>query len=146
MARRKLDKIKAEKLATCNMCGNCCSYGSGYVLIEEIKDLASNLKMNEKEFISKFLEKSHYPRAMKFKIIRKPGLPYGRCVFFNIKNKTCQIHEIKPLHCRIGTCNESGEEISRWFADTYLANNDIEKYGVSFKEEKNGRQNKPKHK
>lgn len=141
LSKRKHLKIKdqeqAEKLSTCNMCGNCCSYGSGYVLKHEIPSLADHFKISEKEFTKKYLEKTQFPKAMRFKIIRLPGMPYGKCVF--LKNKECSIQDIKPLHCRIGTCNEYGVELSSWYMDNYLNDDDIKKYGVSMEVNENGR-------
>ena len=116
-ATKNMSKEKALKLATCpEQCGNCCLYGSGYVLDDEIKGLADAFKMNEKEFTAKYLEDSLF-RTKRFRIIRQAGRPYGRCVFYEDK---CTIHNIKPLHCRIGSCNEHGEELSTWFKLNYL--------------------------
>lgn len=139
---KDMSKEEALKLATCpEQCGNCCLYGSGYVLDDEIKELAKALKMSEEDFTAKYLEDSLF-KSKRFRIIRELDRPYGRCVFYEGK---CTIHEIKPLHCRIGSCNEHGEELSIWFRLNYLKEKeDIIK---KIQEEKNARRkNKPKHK
>jgi Fe-S-cluster containining protein len=122
MATKRISaKTKDEEalsLSSCpNKCGHCCQYGSGYVLLDEIKNLAMNFKITEEEFKSKYLMPSLYKKAMKFKIKKKEGKPYGSCIFYE---GTCTIHGIKPLHCRIGTCNEHGQDLSTWFMINHL--------------------------
>jgi Fe-S-cluster containining protein len=118
------DILRLSKIE-CKECTHCCEYGSGIVLKHEVKDLAKNFKLSEKEFISKYLEKftnfntTHY----KFKTVKKDQnketSPPGRCVL--LKNG-CTIHNIKPLHCRIGSCNDFGEELNIWFTVNNFVN------------------------
>jgi Fe-S-cluster containining protein len=51
----------------------------------------------------------------------KKGRPYGKCIFLKNKNN-CTIHEVKPLHCRIGNCSEYGEDLTVWFALNFCVN------------------------
>ena len=46
---------------------------------------------------------------------------YGPCIFLD-ERKGCLIHEVKPLECRIGSCEKHGQEISIWFMLNYLVN------------------------
>ena len=104
----------------CEKCGNCCMHSSGFVSKNEIKRLAKHFRLKEKDFIDKYLEKKKLfnNNVYKFKTMKKP---FGPCIFYN-KEKGCMIHKIKPLHCRIGNCNEHGEELSAWFTVNYLVN------------------------
>ena len=111
----------------CVKCNNCCNYGSGFLLKEDIKNMAGFLKITEEELKQKFLEEGERfnTRLMRPKSV-KQGKPYGICIFFNTK-KGCTIHPVKPTECRISTCDQSGEAISLWFALNYLVNqNDAE--------------------
>jgi len=107
----------------CNKCGHCCKYSSGYLVGDDAKKIAKFLKINEKELKEKFLEqgekfntKLHRP-----KIIKKDNKPYGECVFYDNK-EMCTIHEVKPLHCKVGGCNEHGEALHIWFTLNYFVN------------------------
>ena len=51
----------------------------------------------------------------------KNGKKYGTCIFFNTQ-EGCRIHDVKPLQCKISSCNEYGEEISVWFNLNYFVN------------------------
>ena len=48
-------------------------------------------------------------------------MPYGECVFHD-KKQGCTIHEVKPLHCKVGSCNDHGEAIHLWFTINYFVN------------------------
>ncbi len=122
--KRTTKKKEILNLATikCEKCTHCCEYGSGIVLSEEIKEIAKKHGTTEEEFKIKYLEPhikfntKHY----RFKTIKKNNMPYGKCIF--LKDNGCKIHDIKPLHCRVGTCNEHGEDINIWFAINHFVN------------------------
>jgi Fe-S-cluster containining protein len=109
----------------CEKCGNCCRYDSGIVLKEEIPNLAKSLDITEEQLIEKYLDEhekfntKHY----KFKQVKLADKPYGECVFYD-KQAGCTINDMKPLHCRTGTCNEHGEQITEWFALNFFVNPD----------------------
>ncbi len=105
----------------CNGCIHCCSFGSAYVLKEEIPELAKNLKISEDKLINEYLEPFELfnTKHFRFKQLRK-DLPYGKCIF--LEKKGCKIHNIRPLHCRIATCDENGEEINNWFRIKFFLN------------------------
>ncbi len=107
----------------CKNCVHCCSYGSGVLADEDIKQIAKFLRLTEDELKSRHLElfekfntKRHRP-----KLIREKGMPYGRCVFLN-KEKGCTINEVKPLNCKIGSCNMHSAELQKWFDFNYFLN------------------------
>ncbi|MFT4304729.1 MAG: YkgJ family cysteine cluster protein [Candidatus Woesearchaeota archaeon] len=123
----------------CNKSGHCCSFGGGFVLKNEIEDIAKKLGIEKKDLIENYLDKKisfnteHYKLKSKknknnLKILSKKSkkiqLPFGPCVFLD-ENKLCKIHEHKPLHCKIGTCCKNvGEEVSLWFTLNYFVNPD----------------------
>ncbi|MBW2995944.1 YkgJ family cysteine cluster protein [Candidatus Woesearchaeota archaeon] len=107
---------------SCNRCGKCCTYGSGFLTKADITSIARKLKLTEEglkktalEPVKKFNTTLYRPLTI------KKGKPYGTCMFFNAK-KGCTIHEVKPLQCKIATCNEHGQELSIWFDLNYFVN------------------------
>ncbi|MBN2458581.1 YkgJ family cysteine cluster protein [Candidatus Woesearchaeota archaeon] len=108
----------------CEKCGHCCSYGSCYFLSEDIDRISSRLGIPKEEFIKEHLDENiaFNTKVHKAKTNKKPGMPYGECVFFD-KDEGCTIHDIKPLHGRVGKgCGEHGQELSIWFMLNYLVN------------------------
>lgn len=118
-------KEKVLKLAEkCEKCGHCCNMDSGTVLKHEVKELANHMDMSEEDFKKKYLQEQEKFNTKHFKFKQIKGeKPYGRCVFLK-DNNTCSIHKAKPLHCRIGNCNEYGEALSIWFALNHFVNAD----------------------
>ena len=139
----------------CRRRNNCCSYGSGCLAGNDIKNIAKFLRTTEirgisvvseitKEFLNiteKELKEKYLEEVEKFntkllrpKLIRKDK-PYGRCIFFD--GSGCKIHKAKPLECKIGNCGEHGEELSKWFMLNYCINiNDpesIRQYAIYLK-------------
>lgn len=112
---RKLSKIE------CESCTHCCEYGSGIVLSEEIDNLAKKLQISKEELIKTKLDefKNFNTAHYKFKTI-KDDKQYGKCIFLD--KDGCTIHEIKPLHCTIGSCNEHGEDLNLWFTLNHFVN------------------------
>jgi Fe-S-cluster containining protein len=117
------EKEMIEYGKNCKKCGHCCSYGSGFIHDQEVKELAKKFDLSPEEFIGKYLEEitKFNTKLHRFKLIGKSkSKPYGRCVF--VKNNRCSIHDIKPLHCRIATCDENGESLNEWFIVNYFVN------------------------
>jgi len=106
----------------CNKCGNCCRYSSGFLVEGDIKNIADFLGITEKELKEKFLEEGEKFNTKKLrpKILKK-GKPYGECIFYQEK-EGCTIHPVKPLHCKVGNCNEHGEAIHLWFTINHFVN------------------------
>ncbi|MBD3203315.1 hypothetical protein GF327_03410 [Candidatus Woesearchaeota archaeon] len=98
----------------CRKCGHCCSYGGCYVLEDEAENISSALSIEKQEFAEKYLEEIDFlnKKVYKTKIISK-DLPFGKCIFLD--EKRCMVQNVKPLHCRIGTCSEHGQATLEWF-------------------------------
>ncbi len=108
----------------CTRKNNCCKYGSGFLIGDDIKRIAKFLGITEEELKNNYLEEAELfnTRLFRPKIRRVKNRPYGPCVFFD--GTGCTIHKVKPLQCRVGTCGKYGEEVSIWFMLNYLVNRD----------------------
>lgn len=105
----------------CRQCGHCCSHGSGFLIGDDAKNISKFLGITEKELAEKYLEeKEMFNTKLSRPKLETKGRPYGKCIF--LENKKCSIHQVKPLHCRVGNCNEQGEELSQWFMLNYQVN------------------------
>ena len=112
-----------EMGSVCDMSGHCCKFGGGFVIKEDIERLAKHFNMTEKEFEDKYLDEyiSFNTKHHRLKS-NKDGKPYGPCIFLGEDN-LCTIHEIKPLHCKVGSCcHTDGEQLSIWFALNHFVN------------------------
>ena len=116
-------------------CSNCCKYGSGYVLKEEIPKIAKFLSITPEELEKEYLEQAEKfnTKQWRFKTTKEEGKPYGPCVFLR-EPLGCIIHDAKPLHCRVGNCDAKGEELQKWFDLNHFVNPDdpesIRQYAV----------------
>lgn len=123
MIRKKTPLKKIIELGgECKQCGKCCSFDSGYLVEGDVSKIAKFLRISEKELKEKYLQKIYMygKEVLKPKTIKKER-HYGACIF--LKDNKCSIHEVKPLNCKVGTCNEYGSEISVWFALNYFVDN-----------------------
>ncbi len=104
----------------CNRKNNCCNYGSGCLVEDDLKNIAKFLGITEKELKEKYLEEveKFNTKLLKPKLIRK-NRQYGRCIFFD---NGCKIHHVKPLECKVSNCGEYGEALSKWFMLNYCVN------------------------
>src|SRR3989339_209841 len=120
--------LKLAPECKCEKCSHGCSFGSGYLFEKEAEKIASYLNIQKHEFKEKFLETIEIfnTKAYRFRLLRKNGMPYGKCVFF--RQGLCSINNVKPLHCRISSgCKGHGEQASLWFMMNYFVNpNDSE--------------------
>lgn len=99
--------------------------GSGILVGDDRKHLAALLGMDEKKMEWRFLEKVEQFNKTFYrpKLMRKEGMPYGRCIFLD-KKGMCKVHDAKPLQCKIAMgCRSYGEDISLWFLLNYLLDN-----------------------
>ncbi|MBW3003112.1 YkgJ family cysteine cluster protein [Candidatus Woesearchaeota archaeon] len=103
----------------CKRCGRCCTYGSGFLVGGDVQKIAAFLQITEKELIENYLEEAE---MFNTKMLRpKFDKPYGTCIF--LKDDDCTIHQVKPLHCRVGSpCSGYGEELSEWFKLNFCVN------------------------
>lgn len=108
--------------AECKQCNHCCRYGTGFLVPEDIPKIAKRLKLKEDELVENCLEPvTKFNTTLYRPVSVKKGKKYGTCIFFNTQ-LGCTIHDVKPLHCRLSSCNEYGEEISVWFNLNYFVN------------------------
>lgn len=124
---------------TCSQKNNCCKYGSGCLIGDDLRNIAGFLGISEEKLRKEYLEETERfnTRLLRPKLIRK-NRPYGRCIFFD--GNGCKIHEVKPLECRVGNCSKQGEALSKWFMLNYCVNaNDpesIRQYAIYLKTNK----------
>ena len=122
---KKTPKETVLKLGKeCKMCGNCCKYSSGFLVDDDIIKIARFLRTTTNKLKEKYLEEHERfnTKVLRPKLI-KGTKPYGKCIFYN-EQVGCTIHEVKPLHCRIGNCNTYGNDLNQWFMLNYLVNPD----------------------
>lgn len=97
---------------SCNKCGNCCKWnGIVHIFKNDFEKIQEKYNFNydelsiEKYFcfmIERFIFKNYtlnIPRLI-LKNIK------GRCIFYD-ENKSCKIHDIKPMMCRTAPFNYS---------------------------------------
>jgi len=123
---------------SCDACKNGCRYGSGFLVGDDIKNIAKFKSISEKELKENFLEEKELFNTilLRPKLITK-GKPYGKCIFFD-EEKGCTVHPVKPLQCKISMgCKEYGEDLSLWFMLNHQVNpNDpesIRQYAIYLK-------------
>jgi Fe-S-cluster containining protein len=122
---KKIPKETVLKLGKeCKMCGNCCKYTSGFLVDDDIIRIARFLRTTTDKLKEKYLEEHERfnTKILRPKLI-KGTKPYGKCIFYN-EQVGCTIHEVKPLHCRIGNCNTYGDDLNQWFMLNYFVNPD----------------------
>jgi Fe-S-cluster containining protein len=110
--------------SSCERCGHCCSFGSGYFLPEDIDKISKVMGIPKEEFVKEYLEEYEVfnTKIHKARLNRQKNRPYGSCTFY-AADEGCTIHAIKPLHCSIAKgCGEHGQALSIWFALNYLVN------------------------
>ncbi len=119
----KTPKEKVIELGkvNCGNCVHCCSFGSGVLEDADIPRTAKFLRVTEEELKKKYLEEVEKFNTKRFKprILKKNGLPYGKCIFLNEKHG-CTIHEVKPLQCKIGSCDTNSSDLQKWFDFHYF--------------------------
>lgn len=106
----------------CNKCGHCCSFTSAIFLDEDVKRVADFFAVSEKTLKEQVLDETEMfnKKVSRAKRLKQKERPFGPCIFFD-KETGCIINEVKPLHCRVGTCNKIyGQDIMIWFMLNYL--------------------------
>lgn len=110
----------------CTDCTHCCRFHGGFVLPHEISRMARHLDIADEKFKEKYLEDHTQLNTTIFRFksnkekIGAYEKPYGPCIF--LEKKGCKINEVKPLHCRIGTCKEGSEEHTIWYRLNHFLN------------------------
>lgn len=111
---------EVELLATCDPqgCGkfaHCCKYESAILNEEEIPKIARYLTISVEACKQKYLEQCtrFHTTVWKARMEKRNGEARGPCVF--LQNNSCSIHAVKPLFCRVGSCNAFGERFLQWY-------------------------------
>ncbi|MDR2387184.1 MAG: YkgJ family cysteine cluster protein [Deltaproteobacteria bacterium] len=101
----------------CQRCGQCCQgRGGTWLNFPQVKVLADFLALEPDQLIKTYLEKDKPARPIQEKgpidqasreqTSREQALwtiglgPEGFCLFFDLKEKSCLIHPVKPLSCQ----------------------------------------------
>lgn len=97
----------------CKKCRECCKKGSGYVLDEEMPELAKFLGVDEKKLKPDYLDETELFGNVIHKMKLKK-YPFGECVF--LANDGCGVQGAKPLYCKAGTWDkETSQQCHDWF-------------------------------
>lgn len=82
--------------ATCG--GRCCTGESGNIFVTpgEIRALAALLKMDERDFRARYLEKRGYKFSLKEQVV---GLSHD-CIFYDREAGGCSVYLARPEQCR----------------------------------------------
>ena len=115
--------LKLANPCKCEACTVGCRHGSGFLVDEDIKNIAKFMNISEEVLKKEFLEEVEKFNTKRFrpKILRKDE-PYGKCIFFD-EEIGCKIHEAKPLECKISMgCKDYGEKLSLWFMLNHFVN------------------------
>jgi Fe-S-cluster containining protein len=103
--------------SVCQRRNHCCKFGSGFLVGDDLKNIAESLGITEEWVKKKYLEEKELYNKKLLRPKLKSKKPYGKCIFFK---DGCSIHQVKPLQCRVGNCNEQGQELSVWFMLNYV--------------------------
>jgi uncharacterized protein len=79
------------KEVDCLSCGNCCKKMTPTFTTEDIKRIATHLRMTPKDFKAKWLYKE--PKDGDWVNTTQP------CQFLNLKDNKCSIYEVRPADC-----------------------------------------------
>lgn len=77
-----LAKQEYDFFRQCGKCGKCC--------------ISPHVFSFEKEFVKNYFDKLEYYKGF----FRVKGVK-GRCIFYNSKDKSCKIHDNRPIDCRL---------------------------------------------
>lgn len=106
----------------CKKCRECCKRGSGYVLKEDIAQMAEKMKMDRKDFVKRYLDAIELYGKVLYKLKLKK-YPYGECIL--LTDDGCKIHSVKPTYCKIGTWHsKTSQQCHDWFVLNYIVDKD----------------------
>jgi hypothetical protein len=79
----------------CTGCGTCCIGAAGYVWVNkaEIEAIASVLSLDVETLQRRYLRQVGIRKSL-------AEFSDGDCIFFDNKNRGCQIYEVRPRQCR----------------------------------------------
>ncbi len=101
-----------------------CKFSSGYVLEEEIKEIAEFLKLDEQELREKCLDSTERFGKKIFRIKQdkktlkldkeEVELPHGKCIFYD-ERFGCLLNEKRPLFCKLSNHPLLAKDLIEWF-------------------------------
>ena len=79
----------------CSGCGDCCTGAPGFVWVNaaEVEALAGRLELTVEEFEDQYTRRIGARRSLK-------EFSNGDCVFFDNKQRHCEVYEQRPRQCR----------------------------------------------
>lgn len=79
----------------CTGCGDCCTGAPGYVWVNkaEIEAIAAEIEASLDEFYDKYVRKI----GIRYSLVEFPN---GDCVFFDSRQRSCNVYEVRPRQCR----------------------------------------------
>lgn len=99
----------------CTGCGKCCSGAPGFVWVDEqeIRELATHLKMEVEHFENKFVRQVGNAMSL-------VEYPDGDCIFLDPVSRHCTVYEHRPIQCRTWPFWNSNLETKRDWKDAAL--------------------------
>lgn len=116
--------IRLAPPCECNGCSTGCNYSGGILEDDDIPKLAKFLNISVDELKKNHLDEIERYNTKRYRTkFEDKGKGFGKCKFF--KNNKCEIHEAKPLQCKIATsCKSHGQDAVIWFHLNYFVNKD----------------------
>jgi len=116
-------EVLKRSTGNCTGCNRCCHYGSGVAAPDDIPKIAKVLGLSQEETKEKYFEEIekfntilHRPKLLR----KKDNDPHGQCIF--LKDDKCSIDAVKPLMCKIGTCDVEAVDLLKWFDLNFFLN------------------------
>lgn len=105
-------------------CSFCCTYGSGFLDGSDVLRIAKFLRLSEEELKKRYLEEVErfHTRRLRPRL-KSRDMPYGPCVFHE-SGAGCAIYPVRPLQCRVGSCNSNSADLQKWFDLNYFVDAD----------------------
>ena len=110
----------------CPTCQSFCRQGAGYLAEKDFARIAKHLGITETKLKMDYLESKvlFNKRMWQPKLLKKDDSHHhGQCIFFN-EHEKCTIHGVKPLHCKVSTCSEYGDQMHEWFVLNHIIDAD----------------------
>jgi len=101
MVAKKLYKRIAAKI-DCTQCGNCCRVMEVKLTPSDIKRLAKNLKISEKDFVHRYVTKNEEDKTTFAKM---------PCAF--LEDSQCTLYSSRPDYCRSYPCIQNKSIVPR---------------------------------
>jgi len=116
------EKVLELAKVECNECTHCCGFGGGFLLEDDMERISDFLELSKEEFRQKYTEEfEKFNTTLQRLKSDNPKKIHSPCVFMD-KEEKCMVHQAKPLHCMISSCNKYGEMLEQWFTLNFFVN------------------------